>query len=85
MDMRADTRFAIVRKLRLFHRLSLVIGEEQSKTTFGSHIDAQHEHAILAEDMRSITLIVNDQCQISDSMSLIDQRTSADQPSLQSR
>ena len=71
-DMRADTRFTIVRKLRWFHRLSLMIGEEQSKTTFGSHIDVQHEHAILAEGLRSITLIVNDQYQIADNMSLID-------------
>ncbi len=49
-----------------------MIGEEQSKTTFGSHIEVQHEKAILAEDLRSITLIVNDQYQIVDNMSLID-------------
>ena len=72
-DMKACTRFTIIRKLRMFQKFAVVIGDVQSMVSFGSHIDVPAPQPIVEEDLRSITLVTSRQVQIKDNLSFINQ------------
>ncbi len=72
-DIKSYPRFTVIRKLRTFQKMAVVIGDVQSMVTFGSHIDAPVQQPIVEEDLRSITLLTVDRLQIHDNMGFINQ------------
>ncbi len=72
-DIKACTRFTIIRKLRMFQKFAVVIGDVQSMVSFCGHIDVRAPQPIVEEDLRSMTLVTSSQVQIKDNLSFFNQ------------